>query len=100
MNRNKITLEDLKNSTLIPVMLVPERIPVSLATVRAWIFQGKLPVVRIGRKVFIRKEVLEKIEIGGLDAVSEEFISCPPLLTIWGVLVTRPIECGLSRPII
>ncbi len=78
MNRNKITLEDLKNSTLIPVMLVPERIPVSLATVRAWIFQGKLPVVRIGRKVFIRKEVLEKIEIGGLDAVSEEFISCPP----------------------
>jgi excisionase family DNA binding protein len=78
MNRNKITLEDLKNSTLIPVMLVPERIPVSLATVRAWIFQGKLPVVRIGRKVFIRKEVLEKIEIGGLDAVSEESISCLP----------------------
>jgi excisionase family DNA binding protein len=78
MNRNKITLEDLKNSTLIPVMLVPERIPVSLATVRAWIFQGKLPVVRIGRKVFIRKEVLEKIEIGGLDAVSEESISRLP----------------------
>ena len=100
MKKNKRTLEDLKNSTLIPVMLVPERIPVSLATVRAWIFQGKLPVVRIGRKVFIRKEVLEKIEIGGLDAVSEEFISCPPLLTIWGVLVTRPIECGPSRPII
>ena len=100
MTKHIRTLEELKNSTLIPVMLVPERIPVSLATVRAWIFQGKLPVVRIGRKVFIRKEVLEKIEIGGLDAVSEESISCPPLLTIWGVLVTRPIECGPSRPII
>ena len=100
MKKHKRTLEDLKNSTLIPVMLVPERIPVSLATVRAWIFQGKLPVVRIGRKVFIRKEVLEKIEIGGLDVVSEESISCPPLLTIWGVLVTRQIECGPSRPII
>ena len=75
MKKHKRTLEDLKNSTLIPVMLVPERIPVSLATVRAWIFQGKLPVVRIGRKVFIRKEVLEKIEMGGLESVSEEFAS-------------------------
>ena len=82
MKKNKRTLEDLKNSTLIPVMLVPERIPVSLATVRAWIFQGKLPVIRIGRKVFIRKEVLEKIEMGGFEAVSGEHISCPPPLTI------------------
>ena len=53
-----------------PPMLVPERIPVSLATVRSWIFQGKLPVVKIGRMVFIRKEVLEKIEMEGLEAVS------------------------------
>ena len=78
MTKHIRTLEELKNSSLIPVMLVPERIPVSLATVRAWIFQGKLPVVRIGRRVFIRKDVLEKIEIGGLDAVSEESISCLP----------------------
>ena len=42
----------------------------SLATVRSWIFQGKLPVVKIGRMVFIRKEVLEKIEMEGLEAVS------------------------------
>ena len=46
MKKHKRTLEDLKNSTLIPAMLVPERIPVSLATVRSWIFQGKLPVVK------------------------------------------------------
>ena len=72
MKKHKRTLEDLKNSTLIPAMLVPERIPVSLATVRSWIFQGKLPVVKIGRMVFIRKEVLEKIEMEGLESVTAE----------------------------
>tara|TARA_B110000116_G_scaffold15376_1_gene12458 strand:+ start:179 stop:427 length:249 start_codon:yes stop_codon:yes gene_type:complete len=82
MTKHIRNLEELKNSTLIPVMLVPERIPVSIATVRAWIFQGKLPVVRIGRLVFIRKEVLEKIEMGGFEAISGEHISCPPPLTI------------------
>ena len=71
MKKHKRTLEDLKNSTLIPAMLVPERIPVSLATVRSWIFLGKLPVVKIGRMVFIRKEVLEKIEMEGLEAAIE-----------------------------
>ena len=82
MTKHIRSLEELKNSTLIPVMLVPERIPVSLATVRAWIFQGKLPVVRIGRLVFIKKEVLEKIEMGGFEAISGEHFSCPPPLTI------------------
>ena len=75
MTKHIRSLEELRNSTLIPVMLVPERIPVSLATVRAWIFQGKLPVVRIGRLVFIRKEVLEKIEMGGFEAISGEHFS-------------------------
>ena len=75
MTKHIRKLEELKNSTLIPVMLVPERIPVSIATVRAWIFQRKLPVVRIGRLVFIRKEVLEKIEMGGFEAISGEHIS-------------------------
>ena len=60
MKKHKRNLEDLKNSTLIPAMLVPERIPVSLATVRSWIFQGKLPVVKLaewflfGRKYYKR----------------------------------------------
>ena len=75
MTKHIRSLEELKNSTLIPVMLVPERIPVSIATVRAWIFKRKLPVVRIGRLVFIRKEVLEKIEMGGFEAISGEHIS-------------------------
>jgi len=72
MKKHKRTLEDLKNSTLIPAMLVPEKIPVSLATVRSWIFQGKLPVVKIGRMVFIRREVIEKIEMEGLESVTME----------------------------
>ena len=99
MTKHIRSLEELKNSTLIPVMLVPERIPVSLATVRAWIFQGKLPVVRIGRLVFIRKEVLEKIEMGGFEAISGENIASPPLLLFKGVIVTKVIECKSSYPI-
>jgi excisionase family DNA binding protein len=61
----------MEKYNLIPVMQIPERIPVSLPTVRAWIFQKKLPVVRVGRKVFIRREVLNKIEMEGLAAAIE-----------------------------
>ena len=61
----------MEKYNLIPVMQIPERIPVSLPTVRAWIFQNKLPVVRVGRKVLIRREVLEKIEMEGLEAAIE-----------------------------
>ena len=61
----------MEKYNLIPVMQIPEIIPVSLPTVRAWIFQKKLPVVRVGRKVFIRREVLDKIEMEGLAAAIE-----------------------------
>ena len=67
----------MEKFNLIPVMQIPERIPVSLPTVRAWIFQKKLPVVRVGRKVFIRREVLEKIEIEGLEAAIENLTNKP-----------------------
>ena len=60
----------MKESKLIAVKLVPSILPVSLPTVRSWIFQNKLPVVRLGRKVFVREEILEKIEMEGLEAVS------------------------------
>ena len=62
----------MEKYNLKPVMQIPERIPVSLPTVRAWIFENKLPVVRVGRKVFIRREVLEKIEMEGLESVTAE----------------------------
>ena len=39
---------------------------------RSWIFQNKLPVVRLGRKVFVREEVLEKIGMEGLESVTAE----------------------------
>ena len=53
----------MKNTNLIPVKLIPSILPVSLPTVRSWIFQNKLPVVRLGRKVFVRKVVIEKISM-------------------------------------
>ena len=67
----------MEKSNLIPVMRIPEIIPVSLPTVRSWIFQGKLTVVRIGRKVFIRREVLEKIEKEGLQFTIENSTNKP-----------------------
>ena len=56
----------MKNTNLIPVKIIPSILPVSLPTVRSWIFQNKLPVVRLGRKVFVREEVIEKIGMEGL----------------------------------
>ena len=53
----------MKNNKLIIVKLIPSILPVSLPTVRSWIFQNKLPVVRLGRKVFVREEVIEKISM-------------------------------------
>ena len=60
------------HTKLIAVKLIPSILPVSLPTVRSWIFQNKLPVVRLGRKVFVREEVLETIEMEGLESVTAE----------------------------
>ena len=60
----------MKQSKLIAVKLIPNFLPVSLPTVRRLIFQQKFPVVRLGRKVFVREEVLEKIEMEGLESVT------------------------------
>ena len=62
----------MKNTKLIAVKLIPGILPVSLATVRSWIFQNELPVVRLGRKVFVREEVIEKIAMEGLESVTME----------------------------
>jgi|TARA_B110000438_G_scaffold106273_1_gene104552 hypothetical protein len=59
----------MKRSNLIAAKQVPHIIPVSMPTVRSWIFQEKLPVVRLGRRVFVKEEVLEKIMAEGLDSV-------------------------------
>lgn len=33
----------------------------SIHTLRAWVFQGRLPVVRLGRRVLLKREDLEKL---------------------------------------
>ena len=56
----------MEQSKLIAVKRIPSILPVSLPTVRSWIFQQKLPVVRLGCKVFVREKVHEKIDMEGL----------------------------------
>jgi len=46
----------MKNTKLIAVKQTPSIIPVSLTTVRSWIFQNKLSVVRLNLKVFVREQ--------------------------------------------
>lgn len=40
---------------------VAERLAVSPATVRKWIFAGRLPTVRLGRAVRVREEDIETL---------------------------------------
>ena len=51
---------------------VREALKVKMPTIRSWIHQGRLPVVRAGRSVRIRESVLTKIIEEGLDAVKEK----------------------------
>ena len=64
------TLEKRNSATkLIPVKEIPKILPISLATVRSWIFSGKLPVVRLGRKVLVKQKVIDLIADEGLEAL-------------------------------
>ena len=45
---------------------------VKMPTIRSWIYQERLPVIRAGRSVRIRESVLTKIIEEGLDAVKEK----------------------------
>lgn len=57
---------------LIRVKELPKYIPVSMPTVRIWIKQGRLPIVRLGRLVTIKRSVIEKIINEGLESVSSK----------------------------
>ena len=46
-----------------------EHLTVEVSTVRSWIFQGKIPVKRIGRCVRIEDSIIEKILVSGLEAL-------------------------------
>ena len=43
---------------LLDIKEVSERLSIKQSTLRAWIFAGKLPVVRLGRLVRIRESAL------------------------------------------
>ena len=61
----------MKLSKLIAVKLITSMLLLfSLPTMSSWIFQHNLSVTRLRRKVFVREEVLEKIEIKGLVSVT------------------------------
>jgi excisionase family DNA binding protein len=36
-----------------------EHLRLSIYTIRAWVFQKRIPFVRLGRRVFLRREDLE-----------------------------------------
>jgi excisionase family DNA binding protein len=48
-----------------------QELRVKIPTIRSWIFNGRLPVVRMGRRVFVHAEIIEKALKEGLDAVNQ-----------------------------
>jgi|TARA_B110000914_G_C15427822_1_gene429860 excisionase family DNA binding protein len=62
----------MESNKLIPVQQIPEYLPIKMPTIRSWIMQKKLPVIRLGKRVFIKREVIERIQEEGLSVVSNE----------------------------
>ena len=58
---SKITKEDF----ISPKEAV-KHLPVKLTTIRSWIFYKKIPIVKMGGSVFIKKEVIAHIQNKGL----------------------------------
>jgi hypothetical protein len=46
------------------------KIPVKMSTLRYWIASKRLPIVRCGRRVFVKKSVVEQIVDKGLDSAT------------------------------
>ena len=63
---------NMQSNKLIPVQQIPEYLPIKMPTIRSWIMQKKLPVIRLGKRVFIKREVIERIQEEGLSGVSNE----------------------------
>ena len=51
---------------------VREALKVKMPTIRSWIHQGKLPVIKAGRSVRVRETVLIKIIEEGLESINKE----------------------------
>jgi excisionase family DNA binding protein len=61
--------ERMMKEALIAVNEIEMEVPVKKSTIRSWIQQNRLPVVRLGRRVFVKRETIEKILTEGLDSV-------------------------------
>jgi len=60
----------MKNKQYLNVKEAAEHLTVEVSTVRSWIFQGKIPVKRIGRCVRIENSTIEKILDSGLESLA------------------------------
>ena len=56
---------------LLSIEDIQAQIPVKMSTLRYWIASKQLPVVRCGRRVFVKKSIVEKIVENGLDTKRE-----------------------------
>jgi len=60
----------MKNKQYLNVKEAAKHLTVEVSTVRSWIFQGKIPVKRIGRCVRIENSTIEKILDSGLESLA------------------------------
>jgi len=58
-----------KQHEILTVEEVAEKLRMKEPTIRDWIYSKKIPVLRIGRRVFIRRETVERILQDGLITV-------------------------------
>ena len=62
--------DDIGKGELISIKEMLTHLPVAEVTIRSWIFQRRLPVTRLGRRIFVRRETLEKLMREGLEALA------------------------------
>ena len=58
----------MKKKRYLNVKEAAEHLTVEVSTIRSWIFQGKIPVKRIGRCVRIEDSTIERILDSGLES--------------------------------
>ena len=58
----------MKKKRYLIVKEAAEHLTVEVSTIRSWIFQGKIPVKRIGRCVRIEDSTIERILDSGLES--------------------------------
>ena len=51
---------------------VQKYLPVQMTTLRLWVFKKHLPTVRLGRRVFVKQSVVEKIINEGLETYKKD----------------------------